>query len=96
MAVRLNVEREENAMSDCPVLDACPFFADKLRNMPKTADLLKDRYCRSRHEVCARWVVRERAGPDKVPNDMFPHQADRANKLLESMGLQGLKSDFPD
>jgi hypothetical protein len=82
-------------MSDCPVLSACPFFAGKLKNMPKTADLLKDRYCRSRHAVCARWVIREGAGPDKVPEDLFPHQADRANKMLRELGLEGLDSDFP-
>ena len=83
-------------MSDCPVLNTCPFFTDKLKNMPKTADLLKDRYCRNRHEVCARWIVRGRAGPEHVPSDLFPHQADRANALLRKMGLEGLQSDFPD
>ena len=83
-------------MSDCPVLNTCPFFADKLKNMPKTADLLKDRYCKSRHTVCARWVVREAAGPEKVPEDMFPHQADRANELLRRLGLEGLGPDFPE
>ena len=73
-------------MSECTVLANCPFFADKLRNMPSTANMLKERYCRDDYELCARFVVREKAGKEHVPADLFPHERERAEEILRELG----------
>jgi methyl-accepting chemotaxis protein len=67
---------------DCPVLSTCAFFTDRLRSMPTTAAVLKQRYCRSDHEHCARWMVREQLGGDAVPGDLFPHELQRVPAVL--------------
>jgi len=69
---------------DCPALATCPFFADRLQNMPSTSELLKQRYCRSNYERCARWVVREKLGKEKVPPDLFPHETARMRAIVVS------------
>ena len=33
-------------MSECESLGTCPFFNDRMANMPAMKDLYKDRYCR--------------------------------------------------
>jgi hypothetical protein len=67
---------------NCPALAACPFFADRIQNMPSTAQLLKQRYCIEDYERCARWMVREKLGKQAVPLDLFPHDTARAREIL--------------
>ena len=65
-------------MSDCPKLPNCPFFNDRMENMPDMAASLKRRYCRGAYDACARYMVYMRKGSGMVPVDLFPNEADRA------------------
>jgi hypothetical protein len=67
---------------ECPCLEKCPFFNFKLANMPATAELLMKKYCRGDFEVCARYQVRKLLGPEHVPQDLFPHDRERADQLV--------------
>ena len=69
-------------MADCECLPGCPFFNDKMAGMPAMAEMMKKQYCRSGFENCARYTVREKAGKDKVPADLFPNQIDRARQII--------------
>ncbi len=69
-------------MSGCALLAQCIFFNDKMESMPKAAEMLKNRYCRKDFSRCARYVVRSKLGPDKVPADLSPSQMDRAQELI--------------
>jgi hypothetical protein len=69
-------------MADCELLPTCLFFNDKMATMPSTATLVKDRYCRGDNSQCARYVVYKRLGRPKVPTDLFPNEAQRANKII--------------
>ena len=71
---------------ECPVLSACPFFADQMQRMPATAELMKLRFCRGQYEQCARWRIRETAGKESVPEDLYPNELARAEELLRSLG----------
>ncbi len=46
-------------MKECDYLQNCPFFNDKMANMPATADLFKNNYCKDNFSNCARYIVRE-------------------------------------
>ena len=81
-----SVTRGRKFVSDCIVLATCPFFADKLRNMPSTANMLKERYCRDEFELCARFLVLQKAGSDNVPADLFPHERERVEEILRGLG----------
>lgn len=71
-------------MADCEKLSVCPFFTDKMLNMPNVSTLMKETYCRGDKFQCARYQV-SKAGIT-APLDLFPSDLRRAQKIL------GLKS----
>lgn len=73
-------------MAECVCVPTCPFFNDKMQNMPSIAGMMKKRYCLGDSSGCARFMVREKLGKDKVPSDLFPSQVERA-KLVIAAGV---------
>ncbi|PKQ17125.1 MAG: hypothetical protein CVT67_01405 [Actinobacteria bacterium HGW-Actinobacteria-7] len=69
-------------MNECECLPGCPFFHDKMDNMPAMADIFKNRYCLGDHFTCARHRIFESLGRDRVPHDMFPNDGEYADTLL--------------
>ena len=69
-------------MADCECLPKCPFFHDRMENMPGMASILKTRYCRGDSSTCARHRVFLVAGAENVPADLFPSENDRADALV--------------
>ena len=67
-------------MADCEKLTTCPFFTDKMTNMPNIANLMKQTYCLGDKMQCARYEVSKAGVP--VPPDLFPHDRARAFQLL--------------
>ena len=70
-------------MPDCECLAACPFFNDKMADMPSMAGTYKNKYCRGDFLSCARYMVCKALGKEAVPKDLFPNQLSRAQKLIE-------------
>ncbi len=69
-------------MADCEFLARCPFFNDRLPNMPATADYLKSYYCQREYEACARYKVAKVLSSAQVPIDLFPSDTDRVERLI--------------
>ena len=69
-------------MPDCQLLENCLFFNDRMANMPSTAEVIKIRYCREENSGCARFMIYQAIGKGKVPQDLFPNQSDRAEKVI--------------
>ncbi len=69
-------------MPDCKNLPGCPFFNDRMQNMPGVAASYKKRFCQGDSAECARFVVCEALGKAAVPADLFPNQIDRARSLV--------------
>jgi len=69
-------------MADCECLERCPFFNDKMANMPSMADMLKSRYCKGDWASCARHRVFLALGEEAVSGDLYPNQAADADKLI--------------
>ncbi len=69
-------------MADCVCLPRCPFFNDRMADMPATAQLMKKRYCQGDQSNCARHMVFSRLGSEKVPADLYPMQVERAKEVL--------------
>ena len=73
-------------MSACRLLEQCIFFKDKMVDMPSTAKIIKERYCwGGGSSTCARYLVSERLGSDKVPQDLLPSQMDRMEEIFDEM-----------
>ena len=69
-------------MADCELLEGCVFFNDKMANMPATAELYKDQYCRENNLECARFMVFKALGKEKVPLDLFPNMKEKAQEII--------------
>ncbi len=69
-------------MGDCEKTPVCPFFNDKLANMPSVADLMKREFCHGDKGSCARYRVSCAKIP--VPPDLFPNDSDRAFELCNA------------
>lgn len=69
-------------MADCERLERCPFFHDRMDNMPGMAGMYKRRYCQGSNRDCARHIVMRELGKSDVPEDLFPNEVDRAEALV--------------
>ena len=69
-------------MADCTCLAECPFFNDKMANMPKVAEMVKNKFCRGDNTECARHMVFLALGKEKVPGNLFPRHTDRAKEII--------------
>lgn len=69
-------------MPDCERLQACPFFNDKMADMPAMSGMYKKRYCQGDFLNCARYMVFKAKGLEFIPKDMFPNQQDRARMII--------------
>lgn len=69
-------------MTECECLAACPFFNDKMEKMSAIADMYKKQYCLGNNEKCARHLIFDKLGKEKVPPDLYPNQLNKANKIL--------------
>lgn len=69
-------------MAECECLARCPFFNDRMANMPALADTMKDKYCQGGFETCAWHQVFKVLSSEGVPLDLFPNQLDRVPGLL--------------
>jgi hypothetical protein len=69
-------------MVECDKSSTCPFFNDKLENMPTAATLLKLQYCEGDFESCARFRVETKLGSTSVPGTLFPEDSAVANRIV--------------
>lgn len=73
-------------MNACSRLERCPFFNDKMENMPAMAEIYKTRYCTGTSEECARNRVAGALGPENVPSGMYPNDHASADSMLQQFG----------
>lgn len=69
---------------NCECLPGCPFFNGRMVNMPTTSELLKEQFCRGDFKACARCMIVDAMGREAVPDDLFPHEVERAREILSS------------
>jgi len=69
-------------MAKCECLGGCIFFGDKMKDMPATANMLKQKYCLGDNTACARHIVFRALGKENVPQDLFPGMTDKAKDIV--------------
>jgi hypothetical protein len=77
-------------MADCELLEKCIFYNDKMKDAPATAEMFKKKYCRSDNSECARYMVFQALGREKVPPALFPNLTDEAKKILRRASFSSL------
>lgn len=69
-------------MAYCELFEKCPFFRFKLANLPAVVEMYEEHYCSGNQSACARYVVFQALGRDKVPIDLFPNQVARGKAII--------------
>ncbi len=69
-------------MHECELKDSCPFFQGKLKSDKDQDETMKEKYCLTNNLNCARYMVFTARGAESIPEDLFPHQKDRAYECL--------------
>ena len=69
-------------MGNCRLIEECIFFGGAIKDIPASADLYRDFYCRTENSKCARFTVYKALGKAGVPDDLFPNELARALKLV--------------
>lgn len=69
-------------MARCEYAENCRFLNELHPSMAAIVKLYKRLYCMDNAKGCARYVLGQSLGSDFVPPDLFPHQRNRAEKLL--------------
>ena len=69
----------------CEIFNECHFFKSEMKNS-FVADAFKQRYCKINKEMCARYMIKEAYGQDKVPLDLYPNEYDRALNFIKDKG----------
>jgi len=72
-------------MKECTMTSTCPFFNDQLSKKftAEERNGLKKKYCGGGSSQCARYIVANALGLDKVPGNLFPNDFCKVNILLE-------------
>ena len=69
-------------MPDCECMAGCPFYNEKMDNMPSMTKAYKRRYCMGDYFHCARYSVYDALGRGNVPTDLYPNEVQRAKELI--------------
>ncbi len=72
----------------CICMPTCPFYNDKMARMPAMAERMRQHYCLTDNQDCARFMVRNALGAERVPPDLLPDETDRAKALIDGPGLE--------
>ncbi len=66
----------------CKYFKQSTFFDKQLSKMPSLANMLKQQFCYGDYVHCARYLVREKLGSEKLPPDLYPNDIDRGKSLV--------------
>jgi hypothetical protein len=72
----------KKGMADCPNLRGCAFFNDRMPGESGLGSMYKKNFCLGEYSMCARFMVSESLGKEKIPENLYPNMADRAKQLI--------------
>jgi len=73
------------AMNECEFIEKCPFFQGKLAEKPVETEELKEKYCKNNNLNCARYMIVQAAGPEKMPEDLYPDEKIIAYQIIAEL-----------
>jgi len=72
-------------MSECELIEKCPFFLGELVEKPVEIEKLKEQYCKSNNLNCARYMIVQAAGLEKMPADLYPDEKIVAYQIIADL-----------
>jgi len=69
-------------MAQCELVQGCFFTMDFSNNMPSRLAVIKRTYCNKDFVKCARFMVFNSHGMEKIPNDLDPSDVELAERII--------------
>lgn len=66
---------------ECELLGSCSFY-EKMSGFEGAHKHLRSKYCKRNAEDCARYIVYKALGKEKIPEDLFPVEKERAFAII--------------
>lgn len=73
---------------ECPKLQGCNFYNDRMPMEQGIGSIFKKKYCKDNNEPCARYKVSIEVGPSFVPDNLYPNMHDIAMKIIEEAKMK--------
>lgn len=70
-------------MPDCECMHICQFFRGKIQKENGLGALFWKTYCHGNKTHCARYIMIQALGGEKVPVSLFPNMEAYAHKLIK-------------
>ncbi len=67
---------------DCSRWNECLLYGNKLSTEQGIGAMYRKKYCLGNHALCARYRVYQEAGPEFVPDNLYPAMHDMALKII--------------
>jgi hypothetical protein len=72
----------------CPYFNECRFMAEKLSEVNFAKNSLnmwiETSFCHGGYDKCARYMVADIMGAEKVPSELYPTRIDKATAILQT------------
>ncbi len=73
-------------MATCEKLEKCPFYQGKMSMESGLGAMYKKKYCEGDKNICARYIVATKLGPEFVTDRLYPNMDKAAQELLQQNG----------
>ena len=69
----------------CELMACCQFFTDKMENLPKTVEYIKQKQCLKDYETCNRFKMYKEFGGENIPPWLDPDDTEEVEKIIRCL-----------
>ncbi len=68
----------------CELVACCRFFDDKMKDMPKSVDYIKKKFCYADYASCSRYMLFKQYGGGNITPDVDP-DSEEVQKIVQCL-----------
>ncbi len=72
-------------MGECEFFKGCTFFQENPVEKPDKIEELKEKYCRNNSLNCARYMIAQAVGKEKIPPHLSPDEKTIAYQIIAEL-----------
>lgn len=69
----------------CELTDCCQFFSDNMKNMPGSAEYIRQKLCYGDYAACKRFRIYKEYGDGRIPLELGPGNIEEVKKAIRCL-----------
>lgn len=69
----------------CELFVCCQFLNNLMKELPKTAEYIKNKICYGEYENCVRFRIYKEFGGKHIPFDLHPEDTEEVKKIIQCL-----------